>query len=350
MTLYFHVGLGKTGSTSIQTFLEINDQALRERGFVVPTTAGRRNHRRFAMYAADDHVISNLRRAKGYTTVEKIQKFRARFREEFLAEAATWPAGSTVLVTSEQTSQLRTPSALQRLKDLLDEAGQQTKIIIYFRRQDGMIVSEYSQFIKGGKTSTLQEEIDIAAGRRTYNYYTTALSWAKVFGKENIIVRPFERSQMVNGDVVADYLAAIGISDLSPYRQVEEQNRSLDIHVIEFLRHLNRHVPRWAQSGRNPGRTGLANVLEAISDGPKPRLSAAQAEAFMKHFETTNGQLAREFLGREDGRFFIDGFNSQSASSIQELTLDKAIELTALMWTKLKEMEGQQPDESTELD
>lgn len=340
MTLYFHIGLGKTGSTSIQTFLETNEVALRERGFIVPKSAGRRNHRRFPMYAQDDHVINNLRRAKGYTNLAKIEKFRERFRQEFLDEAAGWPKNSIILATSEQTSQLRTPSSHNRLNELLLAAGQSAKIIIYFRRQDGMIVSEYSQFIKGGKTSTLEEEIKIAEGRRTYNYYTTALAWAKVFGKENILVRPFERSQMVNGDVVQDYLSVIGITDLTPFQMVPEKNRSLDIHVIEYLRQLNRHVPRWAQTGRNPGRTGLADVLEAISDGPRPRLSAAQSEAFMTHFEASNSRLAQEFLGREDGRLFIDGYKGLDESSIQQLTLDKAMEITAELWKKLKELEA----------
>lgn len=350
MTLYLHIGIGKTGSTSVQVFLEANAVRLRQQGYVVPTSAGRRNHRYLAMYAFDDDVVDNLRRAKGHTTPQRIARFRESFRAAFLAEAAGWAPHETILCSSEQMSRLRSVTALQRLKDLVDETGRPVKVIVYFRRQDGMIVSEYSQFIKGGKVTTLEEEIHLARTRRAYNYYRTASLWAQVFGRENVIVRVFEKSQMKNGDTVDDYLSVVGIQDTLPYEKIGEANRSLDIHVMEYLRQLNKHVPRWAEKGSNPARAGLALALEEISTGPKLRLGPAEAAAFMRSFAASNARLAREFLGREDGRLFSEDFGTGAERSEEPLTIDKAIEISAMLWHKLKENESRPVKESAEAD
>jgi hypothetical protein len=341
MTIYFHIGLGKTGSTSIQAFLEVNQEKLKQNNFIVPTTVGRKNHRRFAMYAQDDHVINNLRKAKGYTTVEKVHRFRAGFREQFLAEAKDWPQNSTILLSSEQTSQLRTASSHARLLEILQATGHNIKIIMYFRRQDSMAVSEYSQFIKGGRLLHLQEAVSAATARKTYNYYATAKAWSQTFGIENIIVRPFERSQFKGGDVVLDYLSIIGINEIGKYTPVDEQNRSLDIYTIEYLRHLNQHISRWATKGRNLERVGLAEILEEISNGPKPKLSSEQITEFMAHFEESNSKLAREFMGRADGRLFTDDVKAQDETVIPELTVDRAMEITAMLWVKLKTLQAE---------
>jgi hypothetical protein len=332
VTLYLHIGCGKTGSTSIQVFLEANDKLLREKGYVVPTSAGRRNHRRLTLYAQDDHVIDNLRRSKGYTTPEKVIKFRARFREEFLAEAATWPADATILMTSEQLSRLRTQTALERLKLLLDEISDDIRIIVYFRRQDGMILSEYSQFIKGGKTTLLADEIEAAKTRKQYNYFNTANLWARIFGIDKVIVRPFEREQMVGGDTVIDYLSIIKINDLSPFVRPKEQNHSLDSTLLEYLRQMNGHLPRWSRAGRNADRAGLAEYLEQMSDGAKLKLASAEAKAFVEHFSESNASLARTFLGRPDGQLFVGGYGNEDEVKPGPLTVDQVVEISARLY------------------
>lgn len=346
MSIYLHIGNGKTGSTSIQTFIEENAEMLRTRGYVFPVCAGRRNHRRFAMYAHDDHVIDNLRRAKKLTTPERIVAFRAQFREEFLQEEKTWNADQTVLVSSEQMSRLHVDSAQRRLFDLLAETGRRVRVIIYLRAQHEAIVSEYSQFIKGGKTTTLEHEIALASDRKMYRYAQTVRSWANVFGAENLIVRPYERRQLKDADVVADYMHIVGLGDLHGGTMPKEQNQSLDVATIEYLRLLNIHFPRWAATGagRNIAREGLAEAIEAISDGRKPRLGGAEAAAFMSNFAEDNALVAREFLGREDGRLFLGDPAETAGAPIEELTIERSLEITARLWRHMSAQRANQPD------
>ncbi len=333
MTIYLHIGTGKTGTTSIQTFLEANTTALRERGIVVPTSAGRRNHRRLTMHALNDDVIDNLRRGKRLLEPAQIHAFRAQFEKDLRAEAATWGPDETIVFTSEQMTRLRRPGELERLRNLLD-FGHDIKIIVYFRRQDEYYVSEYSQEIKGGKTKPMKIDGEIV-NPAIYNYDVFLSNWARVFPRENIIVRPYERCQLKDGDVVADFMQILGVDDLSPYERPAVVNQSLDIHTIEFLRQMNPHIPRFVGDGANKLRDGLAEALEEISVGPKPKLPPEGAQSFLEKFARGNSIVAREYMGRADGVLFKEGAGS-GEPSLPTLTVEQAAEIAAKLWVHLR--------------
>ncbi|HEY4114901.1 MAG TPA: hypothetical protein VGM17_12675 [Rhizomicrobium sp.] len=299
MTLFLHIGIGKTGTTSIQTFLEMNAGPLAERGIVMPTTLGRRNHRRLTMYALNDDVIDNSRRARRLLTPAAVEKFRTHTFSEFRAEVAQWPPHDTVVMTSEQMTRLRRPGEIARLKDLVSLSGQQDiRVIVYLRRQDLYYVSEYSQEVKGGKDIPFRPNGKVV-NRDIYFYDRLIGYWADVFGPEAIIVRPFEPSALRNGDAIDDFLSVIGVDDLSGMERPPPRNASLDAYTVEFLRRLNPAVPRWVDGGESATRRLLVEALEKISHGPKLRMSRENAQKFLALFAESNAMVARRYLSKE---------------------------------------------------
>lgn len=298
MTLFLHIGIGKTGTTSIQTFLEMNAPALAQRGIILPASLGRRNHRRLTMYALNEDVIDNSRRAKGLLTPENIEQFRKQVLNDFRTEVATWGPRKAVVMTSEQMTRLRRPGEIARLKNFIALTGEpDIRIIVYLRRQDLYYVSEYSQEIKGGRDIPFHPDGKVV-NRNIYFYDRLLGYWSEVFGASVIIARPFERSALKNGDAIDDFMSLIGVDDLTEFERPPPRNASLDAYTVEFLRRLNPAVPRWIDRGENPTRVRLVQALEAISDGPKLRMSRENAQRFLSLFAESNASVAREYMGK----------------------------------------------------
>lgn len=299
MTLFLHIGIGKTGTTSIQTFLEMNAPALANHGVVMPSSLGKRNHRRLAMYALNDDVVDNSRRAKRLTTPEAVRLFREHALKDFRAEQARLRSGRAVVMTSEQMTRLRRPGEISRLKEFISLAGHDDiRVIVYLRRQDLYYVSEYSQEIKGGKDIPFRPDGKVV-NRDIYFYDRLLGYWSEVFGRSAIVARPFEKSALRNGDAIDDFMSIVGIDDIDEFERPPPRNPSLDAYTIEFLRRLNPSVPRWVNGGEDMARLRLVQAIESVSDGPKLRMSHENAERFLSLFAESNAAVARDYLGRK---------------------------------------------------
>lgn len=338
MIIYLHIGTGKTGTTSIQTFLELNREALKTKGIIVPTSPGRRNHRRLTMYALNDGIIDNTRRSRGLLRDDQVAHFREQFARQFREEAATWSGASKVILTSEQMTRLRRPGEIQRLRELI-AVGSKVVVIVYLRRQDDYFLSEYSQIIKGGQNLTMDAAIE-KVNMQIYNYYAFLKNWADEFGKDNIVVCPFERSQMVGGDAVQDFLSVVGIEDLPHYAKPPRQNLSLDRYTVEYLRRLNPHVPRFVDNAPNPLRAGLVEALESVSDGAKLTLPQETAEIFLRRFKKLNALVAREYLNRVDGVLFRET-PADAVVDSSALDEEKLMAITARLWAHMRKTSSQ---------
>jgi hypothetical protein len=351
MTIYLHIGTPKTGTTSIQTFLDINTPALARHGIVVPRSLGERNHRRLSLYAMDEHRIDKLRRSKRMLTPDVVRLYREKVLKEFRAEIASFPPASEIVMTSEFMMRLRRKDELERLREFVCLTGQtDIRIVVYLRRQDLYYTSGYSQAIKGGKNIPFSPDGEIS---EQANYYDRNLQvWAEVFGAGALIVRPFERCSLKNGDAIDDFMAILGVDDLSGLERPRARNESLDANTVEFLRLLNSEVPRRDHGKENFGRMRLIQALETVSTGPRLRMTRQNAERFLRNFEASNQAVARSYLSREtlfeepvadspgmEPILTLDDAHRIAATLFENhvlaaLSIDRLIEATAWAWNE----------------
>jgi len=328
--VFLHIGMPKTGTSSIQAYLHQNRKALRDRGLVVPHAPGRKNHSKITLYAHTYRKGVTILQAHEVASHSAAEKFRESFLTEMKEEAAHWSANETVVFTGEHMSLLREPEEFDRLKKLLDVMGDRpVKIVVYLRRQDLFYLSGYSQRIKNGSTlpwSDLGENFDPS----TFNYATMLEGWKSAFGKDSIIVRVFERGQMIGGDLLSDFMSVIGFADV-PIAATVRKNESLDARTLEFLRRLNPWYPRFVEGRLNKDRRALVSAMEQLSEGPSLRMGRAAAVEFLAQYEESNRTVAREYLGRADGKLFLDDPKDESEAP-PSLSLDDAMELSAKLW------------------
>lgn len=328
--IFLHIGMPKTGTSSIQAYLHQNRKALRRHGLVVPQSPGRKNHSKITLYAHAYRSRVAIRRAHDLVGLPKVQQFRETFRAELREEASRWSLDDAVVLTGEHMSLLREPEEFDRLKELLRTMGDRpVRIVVYLRRQDLFYLSGYSQRIKNGSTlpwSDLSENFDPSV----YDYASLLEGWKSAFGRENIIVRVFERPQMIGGDLIRDFLSVIGFED-APVAETVRKNESLDYRSLEFLRRLNPWYPRFVGGHLNKNRRALVSAMEQISEGPSLRMGRADAVAFLSQYQESNSRIAREYLGRSDGRLFLDDPKDEPEQP-PSLSLDDVMEMTAKLW------------------
>ncbi len=118
------------------------------------------------------------------------------------------------------SSRLLNESHIEALK-LLFPSRCTIKIIVYLRRQDELYLGTQAEAIKSGQNNLKFVDPFLRAdskpyGRRYYDYNLMLSRWAKVFGKSNIIVRPNEHSQLLEGDILEDFHSLISSNPVHP--------------------------------------------------------------------------------------------------------------------------------------
>ena len=244
-TLYLHIGTTKTATTSIQRFLEENKDVLQKYGYCFPDSMHvypRANKRRNAHFLVakvwDADGSRNQSKEKEYFE-EGLQQIRTAFGtydHVILTDESIWHA----LSYSKK-------SLLQELKKEADKQQYQIKVIVYLRRQDGLLISRWNQEVKQNFNSaavmTCEEYLAASEKKekKIYQYAQKLDEIAAVIGKNNLIVRRFSPKSWKDGSIIHDFMHEIGLDVTEEFQELEEsENLRLDKNTTEIKRILNK--------------------------------------------------------------------------------------------------------------
>lgn len=285
-TLYIHIGGHKTGTSAIQEFLFLNRKRLMNKGYLYPLTGGKKHH----------FIPLGLQNRPFHTNPKELTRSFVKEIQESKQE--------NIVISSEVFEMLHYEE-ISRLKELITDEFL-VKIIFYMRRQDLNIESRYNQLIRA--SARLEKKFDEYFNDNSFqvlDYYALLLPWRQAFGKENVIVRVYEKEQLPNG-LFDDFLNAIGLDLDKTYKiPTESINPSLNWDLVEIIRLCNIHFkedPNFHRYLLNAlSRIHLKNT---IPNGKQDLLSPQQRHDIAERFSESNEKVAREYLGRKDGRLF----------------------------------------------
>jgi hypothetical protein len=247
-----------------------------------------------------------------------------------------------------------TEPEIERVKTLCDKYAERTKIVVYLRNQVDFLVSSFGTTVKSG--STRKFPFPLTRRRiRTMDYQRLLEPWQKIFGRENMTVRRFERAHFVDGDLLTDFAAQVPINT-SGFDRTEPRNEALGARELAFLREFNARVPRWIDGGvPNPARGNIVTALASLGEaGPRLRVSPEVAAAIMKHFEQSNARIAEEYFGGSNPLFSPPQLVADvDINALLELKCSDAMDIAGKLWgeqeLKLQNFKGRRKNRRARL-
>ncbi|MCI8557555.1 MAG: hypothetical protein HFI19_07295 [Lachnospiraceae bacterium] len=303
-TLLIHIGISKTGTSALQTFLYENMEKLEEYGWRYPDLNKELFGLQFLTFGKEiNGSVFYKEREKLDTEAENWNKAWERVLEHLKTK--------NVIISDERICVWDTNKFLTAAKEKYDNI----KVIIYLRRQDRAIESFWNQRVKNpvGCGQIFQEFIhfDGCAECAPYHYKRQLDDISNIVGKENLIVRVYEKGQLCGEkhNTESDFLSSIGIEpDWDQWKKCVPQNLRLGENYLEIKRIFNSILDE------GDVEQGISSMLcfEKLSQNfcceekEKGCFTIEEREKFLKQFEAENEEIAREYLHRNDGILFYD--------------------------------------------
>jgi hypothetical protein len=281
-----HVGLPKSGSSSIQAFLARNRARLAARGVRYDgPMIDRWSQLEIGLAACQQAGAlvpdAMLRRRLGLATLAD-QAGPVRRLEAALA-ARPPAAGERAVISSEHIGAwLTTPALRAALDGWLRARFGRVRYVLVVRPQDEFVLSSYSESLRRGSARSLEafvagyDELDVRAAME---------AWDAEFGPR-ITILLLPRGADAQRRLIERFCAAAGIeaSGLSVPRR---RNRALSARAAAILRGLNRLLGRDLERGpvRRALFAALRRPVEAVFGfGPPLRLTEAQRAALAARY------------------------------------------------------------------
>lgn len=283
MKLTVHIGTTKTGSTSIQAFLGQNRASLRDAGILVPISLGVQNHFNIAISCLEYGQSDDLMKRVNILSTADLATFRYKRKRAFLTEVSAAKDCQHTIITNEHLhSRCVKGSNIESFKDFVCPHFDKIEILIYVRPQVDQLVSLYSTVLRDGYTGTFESFVKrhmTSTFGPYFNLQDVISRWSKIFGEENIVVRPYNATKNILHGALGDFCNVTGI----------------DISAESFT------LPDSTNSSISPNGQGLLKLVNSIEN-----ISPIIQEKIIKWIEANcsgrgvvpNIDLAKQFMQR----------------------------------------------------
>lgn len=320
--LYLHIGLEKTGTTSIQDFLDLNAERFAKAGVFLPRSLGWKNHKKLAAYAFEAGSRDIAVTSNGIGPEEAdMAAFREGLEAAFEEDFATSAARKLGIVSSEDLSRLYKPSEVRRAVAFVRPYCDELKVVVFMRRQDLLASSRHYSLVLGGGNPVQVLPGANEPGQRYYDYNATMAPWIEVVGARNVLLQRFpERPSTENFDSVSAFAALLGLKLTKAHVRGDPQHISYDA-VNQILIQTYNGI----RGGYDPeGITQLMAHIAPYNDKSLAHIpSAGQAQAFYERFAPGNAALL-ETLGAPE-QAFSDDFSMYQPQNMRQEFQQRAI-------------------------
>lgn len=313
-TLYLHIGTMKTGTCAIQELCTSNQEILNRQGYCypkLPYSFPGFGKKRNALFLQRPIVKGGVRQtdAERERFLEGMGIIREHFKtydNVILSDEGVWGGACKNRKT-----------LWQELKEYSDEHQFSVKIIVYLRRQDLYIDSLWRQGVKGSTNRrskvavSWQEYVKNIPIIEQLDYYGELNRISSALGKENVIVRRFDRKKFSDGMIQSDFLELIGLKLTDEYYiKKQSVNESMSGNICEIKRVINL-LPGITDSEYVFLRKNLLDINSVSGSEYKSNMfSAQETEAFMETYRQDNRKIAEEYLNEKDTDLFDMDFSS----------------------------------------
>ena len=299
--LLFHIGIPKTGTTSLQHFLYDNNEKLKNQGWYYPS---------FKEF--QDKTIMRSVKVNGKLILDAFLKKDDKLFDECMRYILSHVKNYNVIVSYETIWNLE---YIENFFNKVLDYYNNVKVLVYLRRQDQYLESMYNQCVKSNvnETMTLSQFIEDAKQIKLTAYLDNLMKLENIFG-DNLIVRLFEKEsfQGARRDTISDFLSVICLNETDEDWQfpenVENRNMSLGSRLLEIERIINKIYNSYNYYA--PFENFIRKVNnDNISFGEKDYykiLSPNERKQILNEHEKENAEIARRYFNNTTGQLFIN--------------------------------------------
>ena len=227
MKAILHIGTEKTGTTSIQEVLVLNQKHLENNGVFLSLASGLPNNRSLVGYSMNFDANDDFFCHRKILSQKQKETFDADFINNFDNEITSLPQNcQSVIFSSEHfSSRLKDISEIQRLKALLVKYFDEFNVICYLKPQVELSISHYSTALRIGETRCLENYLQdtLKVDNYYYDYQKIIANWTNVFLEKNTKVQGFNKDLFLNGSLYDDFFSHIG-----PYIDCKKIEKSIN--------------------------------------------------------------------------------------------------------------------------
>lgn len=316
--LFLHIGTRKTGSTALQEFLYQNQSQLEKNGWCYPPLA----EEVYLPYTiANQYPLNN-----GWGLYEAF-KDKDEKNETVIRSLMTCIADHlkryNVIVSSESLWLLNQEEFFAEIMKYFSDV----QVIVYLRRQDRLLESLYNQHVKS--SIHLSEDIGSYVKRQMTRGIPAYLNKLYAIEKQighNPIVRVYEKKSFSGqyGDVVSDFCSVVGLDIKDDdWIRIPKCNESLTKDVLIIKRIFNSVYKNEYQGVFSPYDDAFIEVSDRCrelgTDTAAYLLTPFERKQILNFYRRENEEIARHFLGRSDGKLFLD-MNTDILPNVHEPT------------------------------
>lgn len=283
MTIYIHIGIGKTGTTAIQDAFFQGEHWLAEKKWIYPKIGliGNGHH---ALAPLETRNFSSDTKA-AYENIRELQRSKP-----------DW----SILLSSESYSYIET-DFVSSMAEVLH--GVEVKIIFYVRQQAALIESVFLQWQKAGHDYGGCVKNFYEKHKDQFDFMRLIKPWADHFGAQSILARVYDR-RVIGDDVLKDFLLLLGLICESDKIATCRANPSLLAEFSEIVAMYDSLSPNKEQ------REAFVKTLMDLSSRFRSLAHGSIVDESLRqeiedYYSSTNRVFAETYLANDQARILL---------------------------------------------
>lgn len=307
MKALIHIGIPKSGTSSIQAFLGQNRDALAAQGVLYapfnPEFGSQFEFAVTALEACGDTIAPELERRRLRFACGADQRAYVAGYRAFLDRSLHGTGAARFIGSSEHIhAWLVRPEQIAALDRFLGARFSEVRYLLYLRAQDELILSGYSEAVRRG---AWQDFDSYLARHMRQSHWSRLKLWHRVIGRGRLHLRLTRRDALVDGDLLSDFCAVAQI-DAQGLIRPPRVNEALSAAEIALRRRLNRVLPVLGRDGKlHPlYRLALRQLTPLIrGQGARLRLSEQARAEILARNRADNEKIRKRYFPKREVLF-----------------------------------------------